>query len=368
MPRNPVRLGSPRPAAASRLWVNVAAALLALPALLPGIGCGPGSPSGSGEGALEQAPLLTVRLGMFPNITHAPALAAVEDGAFAAALGTGVRLETATFNAGPSAVEALFSDALDACFIGPNPAVNAYVKSRGKAVRVVAGCCSGGAALVVGPSIASAADLRGKKVGSPQLGNTQDVALRAWLAAQGLATDVRGGGDVSVVPSENAQNLELFRAGLLAGAWVPEPWVARMVREGGGRVLVDERTLHPGGRFVTTHLIVRTAFLEEHPAAVEGLLRGLVGTLRRFRADPAAAKRDANAALGRILGKPLAPGILDAAWGSLEFTWDPVPASLRESAAAAERLGFLSLAGIDLDGLYDLRILDRVLAAEGEKR
>src|SRR6187455_1874179 len=151
---------------------------------------------------------VTLRLGYFPNVTHATAIVGVANGNFAQALGSAATLEPHTFNAGPEATEALFSNAIDATFIGPNPAINAFIKSSGAAIRIVSGATSGGAFLVVKDGINSAADLRGKKIASPQLGNTQDVALRSWLAGQGLATDAQGGGDVSVVPQANSQTLQ----------------------------------------------------------------------------------------------------------------------------------------------------------------
>src|SRR5262249_54136637 len=160
---------------------------------------------------------------------------------------------------------ALLAGALDIGYIGPNPAVNAYVQSNGSAVRVVSGAASGGASLVVKPDITKAADLKGKRVASPQLGNTQDVALRTWLKKQGLKTDPQGGGDVQIVPQDNALTLDAFKQNQIAGAWVPEPWATRLVTEGGGKVLVDEKTLWPGGKFVTTNIIVRTDFLKAHP-------------------------------------------------------------------------------------------------------
>src|SRR5262249_3902740 len=162
----------------------------------------------------------------------------LQKGIFADYLGKNVTVKTSTFNAGPAAVEALFAGALDATFVGPNPAINAFEQSNGTAVRVVSGAASGGAALVVKPSIATGADLKGKKDASPPLGNTQDVALRSWLASQGLKTDTAGGGDVSVVPQDNAQTLDTFKSGKIDGAWVPEPWATRLVQEGGGKVLV----------------------------------------------------------------------------------------------------------------------------------
>lgn len=308
---------------------------------------------------------VTLRLGYFPNITHATALAGVETGIFARDLGDGVTLQTAAFNAGPAAVEALFSNALDATYIGPNPAINAYVRSKGEAVRVIAGATSGGAFLVVNPSVRSAEDLRGKKVASPQLGNTQDVALRGWLKSKGLRTDPQGGGDVSVVPQENAQSLDAFRAGQIAGAWVPEPWATRLVQEGGGTVLVDERDLWPGGKYVTTQLIVRTEFLKKHPDAVERLLRGHVEATAFLNDHPAEAQKAANDAIERLTGKRLASGLVADAWKNMLFTNDPIASSLRKSADDAAAFGFLDLGGVKLDGIYDLSILNRVLASSG---
>ena len=190
-------------------------AVLGMAAMLFATACGSDADTAdtttpTGPAAEEQ---VTLRLGYFPNLTHATALVGVEGGIFADILGSDVKLETSTFNAGPAAVEALFNGALDATYIGPNPAINAYAQSQGQAVRIISGATSGGAALVVKPEIADAAGLRGKKLATPQRGNTQDVALRAWLADQGFTTDLEGGGDVSIVPQENAQTLETFRVG-----------------------------------------------------------------------------------------------------------------------------------------------------------
>ena len=207
-------------------------------------------------------------------------------------------LETKTFNAGPEEITALLAGALDIGYIGPNPSVNAYVQSNGEAVRVVGGATSGGAYLVVKPDITKASDLKGKKLATPQLGNTQDVALRTWLKKQGLKTDTQGGGDVSIVPQENALTLDAFKQNQIAGAWVPEPWATRLITEGGGKILVDERTLWPEGKYVTTNIIVRTQFLEDHPDVVKQVLQGnldaidfiktnrATGRSRRRHADP----------------------------------------------------------------------------------
>ena len=301
----------------------------------------------------------SLRLGYFPNITHAAALVGVSDGIFARQLGA-TKLETFTFNAGPAAIEALLSGSLDASYVGPNPAINAFVKSRGEAVRIIAGATSGGAFLVVRPEISSAADLRGQAVASPQLGGTQDVALRSWLATQGLKTDTSGGGDVSVVPQENAQTLERFRDGKLAGAWVPEPWASRLVLEGGGKVLVDERDLWPSKQYTTTVLLVRKDFLDQHPDRVAALLRGHVEATEWLNNNAGPARSKVNAAIEQLTGKPIGQAIMDRAFPSLSFTTDPQMASLAKSAADAEALGLLKLEGTDLGKLHDPAPLQQI--------
>jgi NitT/TauT family transport system substrate-binding protein len=300
-----------------------------------------------------------LRLGHFPNVTHAAALIAAQTDQFAKALGD-APLEILTFNAGPAAVEALLSEALDIAYIGPNPTLNAYVKSKGQAVRVIAGATSGGAAFIVAPNITSAEQLRGTSVASPQLGGTQDVALRAWLAKQGLTTDAYGGGDVSILPQENAQTLEAFRTGKLSGAWVPEPWATRLVQEGGGKLFLDERTLWPGGRFVTTHLIVRTELLSSRADEIRALVRAHVEATRWIAANPDAAQAICIDRIELITGKRLAAPIIAAAWPNMEFTTDPLADSLRECAQSAVDVGLLDLEGVSLDGLWDLELLEQV--------
>jgi len=310
------------------------------------------------------AAVTTVRLGYFPNVTHATAIAGVEKGIFAKALGPD-KLKTTTFNAGPAAVEALFSDAVDATYMGPNPAINAFVRSKGDAVRIISGATSGGAFLVVKPGISTAADLAGRSVASPQLGGTQDVALRYWLSEQGLETEPTGGGDVSILPQENAQTLETFKLGEISGAWVPEPWASRLVLEGGGEVLVDERDLWPQGRFVTTHLVVRTEFLADHPATVRRLLEGQVKADAFVNTDPAVAQRIVNDGIEKITTKRLKDEVIAAAWTNLEFTNDPVATSLATSAEHAQAVGLLDKP--DIDGIYDLKLLNQVLEAAGKE-
>ena len=315
---------------------------------------------GSDGGASGMA---TLRLGYFPNLTHAPALIGTEKGYFAQELGAGVELKTATFNAGNEAVTALFADQLDITYIGPNPAINAYAQSKGEAVRIISGSTAGGAALVVKPSITSAAQLKGKKLATPQLGNTQDVALRAWLGTQGIKV-TKEGGPVTIIAQQNSQTLDTFKAGAIDGAWVPEPWATRLQLEGGGQVLVDEKTLWPNGKFVTTHIVVRTQFLKDHPDVVERFLRAHVKAVDFANASPDEAKAAVNKQIGALTGKPLPKATIDGAWPNLEFTLDPIATSLRKSAEDAEAAGLLD--PVNLDGIYALATLNTVLKTLGK--
>jgi NitT/TauT family transport system substrate-binding protein len=324
----------------------------------------PVGPAGSGAASSIAAPQGALKLGYFPNITHATAIVGVESGIFQKALGTGVTLTVSSFNAGPAASEALLNGAIDATFIGPNPAINAFAKSNGAAIRIVAGATSGGAYLVVKPEITSAAGLRGKKVASPQLGNTQDVALRTWLADNGLVTTREGGGDVSILPQDNAQTLDAFKSGQIDGAWVPEPWATRLVQEGGGKVLVDEETLWPSGQYVTTHLIVRTDYLQAHPDIIRALLAGEIEATDLVNSDPAKAQALTNQGIRKITSKTIADIVITAAWPNLTFTVDPIASSLKGSADHATKVGLLD--PVDLTGIYDLRLLNELLRAAGK--
>jgi sulfonate transport system substrate-binding protein len=322
------------------------------------------SPTSGEPGSSGAAAPVELRLGYFPNLTHATALAGIKKGFFEEALPDNVTLTTVPFNAGPEAVEAIFSGGLDASFIGPNPAINAFAKSNGEAIRIVSGATSGGAYLVVKPGITSAADLKGKKLATPQLGNTQDVALRAWLKEQGFATDVQGGGDVSILPQANAQTLDTFKSGDIDGAWVPEPWATRLVQEGDGKVLVDERDLWPDGQYVTTHLVVTPTFLSAHPDVVKALLTGVVKANDYVNADPTEAQAVVNEGIKDVTQKALPDAVLSAAWPNLTFTVDPIAASLKTSASEATALGLLD--ETDLTGIYDLTLLNEVLREAGQ--
>lgn len=337
-------------------WVVVSLALA-----VPAAACG----NASGSGSDSSHEKVTLRLGYFPNLTHAPAIIGLDKGFFTDELGSNVTIDAKTFNAGPDVVTAIFSDALDISYIGPNPAINAYQKSNGAAIRIISGSTSGGAALVVKPGITTAQKLKGKTVGTPQLGNTQDVALRAWLKAQGLKTTKEGGGDVRINPQPNAQSLETFKAGTIQGAWVPEPWATRLQLDGGGTVLIDEKTLWPDGKFVTTHVIVRKKFLQERPDVVARFLEGHVKAVEFANSSPDESQTLVNAALERITGKGLTPEIIKAAWKNLTFTVDPIASSLRQSAKDAEEAGLLE--AVDLSGIYDVKPLNELLGSLGRQ-
>lgn len=334
----------------------VATAAAAVAVLLDGTlaACG-----GSAEGSSAS----TVRLGFFPNLTHASALVGVKKSYFQESLGK-TKLKTQTFNAGPAAVQALFSGAVDAAYVGPNPAINAWQQSHGKAIKIVSGAASGGAALIVKPSITSVDDLRGKKIATPQLGNTQDVALRYWLKSKGLKTDQQGGGDVHVTPLENRQTVQSFITGDIDGAWVPEPYAGRLRIEGKGEQLVDESSLWPGGRFVVTQLIVRTDFLDEHPEQVEQLLQGQVRANDYINDQPGKAATAVNDELKALSGKALKPDVLKAAMRHVTFTDDPIASSLKAGADHAVQVGLLK--PVDLNGIYALGPLNEVLKKAGE--
>lgn len=322
------------------------------------VGCG-------GQGP-DSAETPTLRLGYFPNLTHAAAVYGVGADLFQQALGDRATLDIKTFNAGPSLIEALFAGEIDLGYIGPNPAINGYVKSNGEALRIIAGATSGGALFVVRPAanIQAAADLAGKKLATPQLGNTQDVALRMYLRQNGLDT-VDKGGTVEIIPTQNSDILNLFRQGQIDGAWVPEPWATRLIQEGGGQVLVDERALWPDGQFVTTHLIARTAFLAEHPDLVQVFLQAHVAAVQAMADNPPAALTVINQEIERITGSKLPDAVLTEAFKNMTVTYDPVASSLFVSAEHAFELGFLGDVAPDLSSIYDLAPLNAVLSDKG---
>ncbi|WLQ07680.1 ABC transporter substrate-binding protein [Arthrobacter oryzae] len=319
--------------------------------------------------AAAAAPAAELRLGYFGNVTHAPALVGVKEGFIAKSLGE-TKLSTQVFNAGPAAIEALNAGAIDATYIGPNPAINSFVKSQGESVSIIAGAAAGGAQLVVKPGIGSAADLKGTTLSTPQLGGTQDVALRAWLAAQGYKTNTDGSGDVAINPTENAQTLKLFQDGKLDGAWLPEPWASRLVLQAGAKVLVDEKELWDGsltgkpGEFPTTILIVNKKFAAAHPETVKALLKGHAESVTWLNSAAADEKSTViNAALKEASGAELKPDVIERSLKNIVFTVDPLAGAYKKLLQDGVDAGTTRQA--DINGIFDLAALNSVTTETG---
>jgi NitT/TauT family transport system substrate-binding protein len=307
---------------------------------------------------------VTLRLGFLANITHAPALVALNKGFFTKDLGSGVTLKTQVFSSGTEEATAILAGQLDAAYVGPNPAINAWQKSSGKAIKIISGAASGGAALVVKPNITSVSQLKGQSLATPSLGNTQDVALRYYLKQHGLTTTPTGGGDVSVKPIKpNSAAVLQFKSGQIAGGWEPAPYDIEMVQDG-GKKLVDEASLWPGGKFVTTNLVVTQSFLKAHPSAVNGLLKAQIEANDYINKNTSGAETAANAQLTSLLGKGLKPSVLAASFKEITFTNDPIASSLATDAKHAESVGLLQ--PVNLNGVYDLGPLNALLKADGE--
>jgi NitT/TauT family transport system substrate-binding protein len=323
-------------------------------------GCSSSSPTASGGSSGD----VVLRLGFLANITHEPALVGLEKGFFAKELGKNVTLKTTVFSSGTEETTALLAGQLDAAYVGPNPAINAWQKSNGTAIKIISGAATGGASLVVKKGITSAAQLNGKSLATPSLGNTQDVALRYWLKQHGLATTPTGGGDVAIKPIKpNSAAVLQFKSGQLDGGWEPEPYATEMVLDGGTR-LVNEASLWPAGKFVTTELVVTQSFLKDHPSAVNGLLQGQIKTIGYISANGQAAAQAANAELTKLLGKGLPTDVLTQSLAYLHFTNDPIAQSLATDAQHAVAVGLLK--PVSLNGIYDLGPLNKLLTAAGE--
>jgi len=307
-----------------------------------------------------------LRLGYFPNITHAQAVIGVGNGDYQKALGNNIELKPFTFNAGPSATEALLANQIDATYIGPNPTVNGYVVSQGTADRVISGAASGGAVFIVrnDSGIQSPKDFAGKKFASPQLGNTQDVALRKYLLDNGYKTKDKGG-NVEVLPVKNPDILTLFLKKEIDGAWVPEPWGEKLIKEGNGRLFLDERTLWPKGKFVTANIIVNPEYLRNNPEVIKKLLEAHVNETQWINGHKEEALKTFNIELKKLTGQTIPDDQLKQAFSRLELTYDPLRETLIKSANDAFDVGFLGKTRPDLSGIFDLKILNEVLKEKG---
>ncbi len=324
--------------------------------LIAGCSSGGSSSSSAAAGGTVtggSAPV-TVRLGYLANITHAPALIAQKNGYFSKELGSAGTVKATTFTSGTQETTAILAGQLDAAYVGPNPAINAWQKSNGTAIKIVSGAATGGASVVVKPSITSAAQLRGQSVASPSLGNTQDVAVRYWLKQRGLTTTTTGGGDVAIKPTApNSAAVLEFKSGQIAGASEPSPYDVEMVQDG-GKVLATE----PG---VTTVLMVTQPFLSAHPDIVKDLLKANLDALNYIKSSPSQAEQAANDELAAYTGKPLSSKVLDPAFKEITFTADPDAKSLTEDARQATSVRLLK--AVNLNGIFDLGPLNSILTA-----
>jgi NitT/TauT family transport system substrate-binding protein len=327
-------------------------------------GCASSSSSSTPAGSTANANAgggtpVTVRLGFLSNITHASALVGLKEGFFAKALGSAGTLKATAFSTGTEETTAILAGQLDAAYVGPNPAINAWQKSNGSGIKIISGAATGGASIVVKQGITAASQLKGKSLATPSLGNTQDVALRYWLKQNGLATTSTGGGDAFVKPTKpNSAAVLEFKSGQIAGGSEPAPYDIEMVKDG-GTVLLSE----PG---VTTLLVVTQSFLAAHPAIVDDLLKAQVQANAFIKSSPAAAQADANAELASYTGKPLKASIIAASFKEITFTNDPDASSLKSDASQAVSLGLLK--PVNLSGIYDLSPLNKALAAAGESQ
>jgi NitT/TauT family transport system substrate-binding protein len=304
----------------------------------------------------------TLRIGYFPNINHAQAVIGLGRGDFQKALGDNVEVKTQIFNAGPAAIEALFANQIDVTYIGPNPAINGYVQSNGEALRIISGAASGGAVFVVrnDSGINSPQDLANKKFSSPQLGNTQDVALRKYLLDNGYKTK-ENGGNVEVIPAKNADIVSLMIKKDIDGAWIPEPWGAKLIKEANSKVLVDERELWPDGQFVTAHIIARTDYIEKNPDVIKNLLGAHIDETNWINSNKTAAIEAFNVELDKLTGQTIPQDEFREGISRIKLTYDPIKESLFKSANDAFDIGFLGKTRPDLSGIYDMKILNEVL-------
>ena len=333
-------------------------------ATLLAAGCGSSSSSDSSGGSSTAAAPVTLRLGFLENITHASALVGIKEGFFTKDLGQNVTLKFYPFSTGTEEATALLAGQLDAAYVGPNPAIKAWQTSDGKLIRVISGAASGGAALVVKKSITAPSQLKGQKLATPSLGNTQDVALRYWLKSKSLTTTQTGGGDVPITPiTPNSDAVLAFESGSIAGGWEPAPYDAEMVADG-GHMLVNEASLWPNGQFVTTNLVATQSFITAHPTVIEGLLKGQIQANNFINSDKAAAQTAADAELAALSGKALKPSIVAASFAQVTFTNDPIASSLIADAQHAVDVGLLKPVS-DLNAIYDLAPLNKLLAADG---
>jgi NitT/TauT family transport system substrate-binding protein len=345
----------------------IAIAVIASSAPLPILGIDLfGSGNDRSASNIQTSEQNTLRIGYFPNINHAQAVIGLGRGDFQNALGDNVQVTTQIFNAGPPAIEALFANQIDVAYIGPNPAINGYVQSNGEALRIISGAASGGAVFVVrnDSGINSPQDLANKKFSSPQLGNTQDVALRKYLLDNGYNTK-ENGGNVEIIPAKTADIVSLMIKKDIDGAWIPEPWGAKLIKEANAKVLVDERDLWPDGQFVSAHIIARTDYIERNPDIIKKLLNAHIDMTAWINDNRDEALQIFNAELNKLMGQTIPEDELREGISRIKLTHDPIKESLFKAANDAYDIGFLGKTRPELSEIYDVNILNEVLKGRG---
>jgi len=293
-----------------------------------------------------------IRIGHFPNITHAQgviahAMSRQGKGWFEQRLGPGTKIECFVYNAGPSAMEAIFANSIDLTYVGPGPALNAYAKSNGQEIRLVAGAANGGAGLVVQPdaNLKAAADFRGKKIATPQLGNTQDISCRAWLTDGGLRI-TQLGGDAQVIPTQNPDQLGLFKAKRVDAVWTVEPWLSRLEQEASGKVILEEKEA------ATTVLVSRVKFLNERRELVKKFSQAHAELTDWITKNPEEAQRLINTELLEETKSDMSPELIAAAWNRIVFTAETPRVSVEKFMQNSVRAGFIKTAP-DLSKLFE---------------
>src|SRR5574339_638607 len=303
-----------------------------------------------------------LRIGYFPNINHAQAVIVIGNGDFQKVLGKNIEIKPLVFNAGPSAIEALFAKQVDVTYVGPNPAINGYVVSGGEDIRIISGASSGGAVFIIraDSGIESAKDFANKKFASPQLGNTQDVALRNYLIENGYKT-TENGGNVTVLPAKNPDIVTLFLKKEIDGAWVPEPWGERLIKEANGKLFLDERDLWPDGKFVTGLIVARSEYLKQNPDVIEKFLKAHIEETQWINNNKEEAVKAFNTELKKLTGQTIPEDTLNESLIRLELTYDPIQQSLYKSANDAFDIGFLGKTKPDLSNIFYLNIQNKIL-------
>ncbi len=306
-----------------------------------------------------------LRIGYFPILNHAQAVIGLANGDFQKAVGNDIIIKPEVFASGPQLIEALFANQIDLAYVGPNPTINGYVVSDGKALKIISGASSGGTVFVVrnDSGIKSTKEFGNKRFATPQVGNTQDVALRGYLLRNGYKTKDEGG-TVEVISAQISDIFTLMLSKQIDGAWVPEPWGTKLVKEANGRIFLDERVLWPQGRYVTAHIIVRTDYLRDNPETIKKFLAAHIDETNWINSHKSEAIDIFNEQLKVLTGHIIKPDELKKAWSRIEFTYDPLKPSLLKSADDSLKIGFLRTPP-NLMGIYDLTLLNTVLKQKG---